>query len=282
MAITISNDDNDVIKPVTINACLGHTFNDLILHSLEERAKVARTGKRRTNNALLVRVENLHGAVAARILLSVEVPESADLALVSNVMRNTSKAIDVEAFILRILAHDVAYLKDSFLVLVHLTMAHLAMKGVLVSDLKVAQSEINCDRHLHLPALRQELEQTRSHIHFKLIEYEMANFFALLVVQDNGFGCSHFDQTCRRLGISVHFVGAIIAVIVDGETQREHLVIVAELCHEELMRLPPWTCLVVRSVRLPYLHHIANFILTGALNHQVRGIRAEAEELFGL
>ena len=76
-------------------------------------------------------------------------------------------------------------------------------------------------------------------------------------------------------------MGAIIAIVVDGESQWEHLVIVAELCHEELMRLPPWTCLVVSSVRLPHLYHIASFILTGALNHQVRSIRAKAEELFG-
>jgi len=73
--------------------------------------------------------------VAARVILSVEVPESADLVLVADVMRNTSKAIDIEAAILRILAHDIAHLEDGLLILVHLTMAHLTMKGVLVGDL---------------------------------------------------------------------------------------------------------------------------------------------------
>ena len=70
-------------------------------------------------------------------------------------MRDSAEPIDIEAAILTIFAHDVTYLKDGLLILVHLSMHVSSMQRVWVRDLEIAEREIHSDCDLHLPALRE-------------------------------------------------------------------------------------------------------------------------------
>lgn len=85
-------------------------------------------------------------------------------------MWNTTEAVNIEAAIFAVLAHDVTDFEDSLLVLVHLAVAHLSMQRVLVGDLQITQCKVDGNCHLHLPALREIVEQTRAHVHLELVE----------------------------------------------------------------------------------------------------------------
>jgi len=56
VAVSISDDDHNMIEPITIHACLVQILNDLVLHGLEQVAKVAGPGKRRPNDTLFVSI----------------------------------------------------------------------------------------------------------------------------------------------------------------------------------------------------------------------------------
>ena len=49
-----------------------------------------------------------------------------------------------------------------------------------------------------------------------------------------------------------------VALVLDGESEWQHLVIVAELIHEELVGLPPWLCFVMYCMCFPHMDHIVS------------------------
>ena len=86
-------------------------------------------------------------------------------------MGDTTETVHIEATFFCILAHDIADLKNGLLILVHLSVAHLPMQRLLIGDLQVAKREIDSDRNLHLPSLREVVEQAGSHVHLKFVEH---------------------------------------------------------------------------------------------------------------
>ena len=68
-------------------------------------------------NTLLVGLEYLHGASAARIISTIQAPKSTYLILVADVVRDSAETVDVEAaIILGILAHHIANFEEGFLI----------------------------------------------------------------------------------------------------------------------------------------------------------------------
>ena len=117
MAVTISDDDHDVVLAIAIEASLCHRCHNLVFYLLEEISEVAGAGQSRLLDTRLVGFEDFHGAFAARIVRSVEAPQATNLILVADVVRDAAEAIDVEAaIILGILAHHVAHFEEGFLI----------------------------------------------------------------------------------------------------------------------------------------------------------------------
>lgn len=136
-------------------------------------------------------------------------------------MRDSTETVHIKATLFRILAHDIADLKDSLLVLVHLSMAHLPMQRLLIGNLQVAKREIDSDCNLHLPSLGEVVEQTGPHVHLKFVENQRSRYFSLLVPDVEWFVyIQHLDTPSRRVNVTVHPVLAVVSVVVDCEAQR--------------------------------------------------------------
>ena len=82
---------------------------------------------------------------------------------------------------------------------------------------------------------------------------------SFLVLNGQRSRLAHFNFTSRRLHGPIRLVLAIVAVVVNSEAEREHLVIITELSHVELMGFPPRLCLIMSRVRFPNLHHVISF-----------------------
>ena len=119
------------------------------------------------------------------------------------------------------------------------------MERFLVLNLEIAESEVDGDTDLHLPAVTQVLDQTGPHVHLELIKSDLASLFTLAVFEHYGAPGEHFNATRSHLNGAVLFVGAIIAVIVDRDADGQLLVVVAELGHVEGVWLPPRVQIVV-------------------------------------
>jgi hypothetical protein len=71
---------------------------------------------------------------------------------------------------------------------------------------------------------------------------------------------------------------AIVMVVFDCKSEGQYLVVVAELCHEKLMRLPPRANLVVGRCRLKELDITLSIVLTCTLYDQIWCISTKAKE----
>ena len=148
--------------------------------------------------------------MTARIIRAVQVPKPADLVSVTHIVRDTAEAIDIEASVFAVLAHDIAHFEDGFLVLVHFSVHIPPVQRVLVCDLKVAKSEVHGDCDLHLPALRKVVKQTRPHVHLELVEVELTFHLAFLIFDWDGCAHSkHLDFVCCRLHKAVDLLVAL-------------------------------------------------------------------------
>ena len=127
MAVTICDNNDYMVEPVSIQACLIEAIINLLLNCLEQLAEVAGTCQGRPNDALLISIQDLHRTKATWIFTTIEVPESTDLVPVAHVVWNTAETVHIETAIFAVFAHDVTDLEDGLLVLVHSTMLHLSM-----------------------------------------------------------------------------------------------------------------------------------------------------------
>ena len=125
--------------------------------------------------------------MTTRVILSVKIPQAAHLVPVADVVWDSAETINIEAASSAVLAHDIADLIDSLLILIHTSIVHAFVQRIRVSDLEIAQSEVDRDCDFHLPALRQVIEQTWAHIHLKLVEEEFALDLTLRVPQYKWF-----------------------------------------------------------------------------------------------
>ena len=102
---------------------------------------------------------------------------------------------------------------------------------------------------------------------------------------DRRIGTHHFYLTRRSLNESIdaRVTLATVFVVVDRYPQWQLLVIVAENVHVKLGRLPPRLDLVMSRVRSPSNDVIILLVsISRPLNHNLRSIRADAEEFLGL
>lgn len=126
--------------------------------------------------------------------------------------------------------------------------------------------------------MTQVLDQTGTHVHLELVESYLASLLTLAILQLYGRAGEHFNATRGQLNRAILFVGAIIAVVVDGDADGQLLVVVAEFRHEERVRLPPRVQIVIRRLGLKHLHHVLGLILACSLDHQVGRVVAEAQQ----
>ena len=102
----------------------------------------------------------------------------------------------------------------------------------------------------------QVLDQTRSHVHHELVELDCALCSSFCIFKFEGSPCKHLNVTSRRFNVPIEGMLTAILVIVDRNAQGKLLVVVTELSHEELVRLPPRICNVISVGRLKDLHEI--------------------------
>jgi len=170
VTVSICDDNHHVVDSVPVGSFLVDVLHDLPLDLTEELREVGRTGKHGAVDSLVVRFEDSHRAVDSLIVrVAIHVPASVHF-VAANVLGDCAKAVSMELLIHRVRRHDVTHFKDRLLVLVHFPSFCLPVKRAVITNLKIAESKIDSNRHLHEPAVVEVLHKTRSHIHFKLVE----------------------------------------------------------------------------------------------------------------
>ena len=134
MTLAIGDDNHDVVDAITLDANFLQTARDLVFNFIEQLAEVTRSGQCRIHNTFLVGCKHFHGPMAPRVFVTVEVPETAHILLIAHVMRDSTKSVNVEAPVDRVLAHHVAHFKDGLFILVHLAILVLSVEGPRVTD----------------------------------------------------------------------------------------------------------------------------------------------------